>query len=37
MTPTYTLFTCAEKVDLQAVLGYEVALQSYVAIRRFQA
>ncbi|CAN5894840.1 hypothetical protein BH24DEI2_BH24DEI2_17870 [soil metagenome] len=36
MTPTYTLFTCAEKVDLQAVLGYEVALQSTLRFAGFR-
>ena len=36
MTPTYTLFTCAEKVDLQAVLGQEIALQSMLRFAGFR-
>ena len=36
MTPSYTLFTCAEKVDLQAVLGHEVALQSTLRFAGFR-
>ena len=36
MTRTYTLFPLAEKVDLQAILGYEVTLQSTLRFAGFR-
>ena len=37
MAQTYTLFSLAEKVDLQALLGYEVTLQSTLRFAGFRA
>lgn len=36
MPPTYTLFACAEKVDLQALLGREIELQSTLRFAGFR-